>query len=280
MFIRIVLVLSLLLLTGSCSKNKNLDYDASNQLDPYQLYKEGLEAFEKNDFFFANKKFSKAEINFKSIDLAAKSAIMSSFSLYGINFYDEAVENLERYLKIYPADKNVIYAHYLIAIIYFEQISDETKDLDPLLKATEKINFFLNKFPNTDYATDLEFKKDLITNQIAAKELYVAKYYISTQKWVPAINRLKLIINKYDRTIFVEEALHRLVEIHYHIGLEDEAKKYAKILGYNYNSSEWFAQSYKVFNKDYKINELARTKKDDDAKSKENFFKRIIKIIK
>ncbi len=267
-------------MTSSCSGNKDLDYDTSNQADPYQLYKEGLQAFKKNDFFFANKKFSKAEINFKSIDLAAKSAIMSSFSLYGINFYDEAVENLERYLKIYPADKNVIYAHYLIAIIYFEQISDETKDLDPLLKATEKINFFLKKFPNTDYATDLEFKKDLITNQIAAKELYVAKYYISTQKWVPAINRLKLIINKYDRTIFVEEALHRLVEIHYHIGLEEEAKKYAKILGYNYNSSEWFAQSYRIFNKDYNINELTKAKKDDDAKSKENFFKRIIKIIK
>ena len=87
----------------------------------------------------------------------------------------------------------------------------------------------------------------MIQNQLAAKELFIAKYYISTQKWVPAINRFKIIIKKYDKTIFVEEALHRLIEIHYHIGLGEEAKKYAKILGYNYNSSEWYKQSYKIF---------------------------------
>ena len=143
----------------------------------------------------------------------------------------------------------------MTAIIYFEQISDEKKDIDPLLKAYDKINFFLGKYPKTDYAIDLKFKKDLIENQLAAKELYIAKYYISVKKWVPAINRLKIIIKKYDKTIFVEEALHRLVEIHYHIGLEEEAKKYASILGYNYNSGEWFEQTYKILNKDYKIKE-------------------------
>ena len=146
-----------------------------------------------------------------------------------------------------------MYAHYLSALVYYEQISDEKKDLEPLLKATKKINFFLNKYPNSEYAIDLKFKMDLITNQLAAKELYVAKYYISTQKWVPAINRLKVILKDYQETVFIEEALHRLVEIHYYLGLEDEAKKYAKILGYNYNSSEWFEQSYKLLNKDYKI---------------------------
>ena len=119
---------------------------------------------------------------------------MSAYSLYGINFYDEALENLNRYLKIYPADKNIIYAHFLIAIIYFEQISDEKKDIDPLIKANDKINFFLEKYPNTDYAIDLRFKKDLIENQLAAKEMYIAKYYISVKKWVPAIQRLKKLL--------------------------------------------------------------------------------------
>ena len=127
------------------------------------------------------------------------------------------------------------------------------KDLKPLLQADKKIDFFIKNYPDTDYAIDLRFKKDLIQNQLAAKELFIAKFYISTQKWIPAINRLKIIINKYDKTIFVEEALHRLVEIHYHIGIEDEAKKYANILGYNYNSSQWFEQSYKILNKDYDI---------------------------
>jgi len=127
----------------------------------------------------------------------------------------------------------------------------------------------------------LKFKKDLIQNQLAAKELFIAKYYISTQKWVPAISRLKIIVKKYDKTIFIEEALHRLVEIHYHIGLEEEAKKYAKILGYNYNSSKWFQQSYKVLNKDYNVKKnLNKKKAEDEQKKDKSFFKKIIKMIK
>ena len=213
-------------------------------------------------------------MNFDKVELAAKSSIMSSYSLYGIGFYEEALENLERYLKTYPADKNIIYAHYLIAIIYFEQIEDEKKDLKPLIDANNKIDFFLSEYPNSDYAIDLKFKKDLILNQLAAKELFVAKYYISTQKWVPAINRLKVIVNEYDKTVFIEEALHRLVETYYHLGLEGEAKKYAKILGYNYNSSEWFEQSYKIFNTKYNI------RKKENLKKEKNFFKKIIEMIK
>ena len=230
-------------------------------------------------FFFASKKFSDAELNFKNIEFAAKSSIMSAYSLYGINFYDEALENLNRYLKMYPANKNVVYAHFLIANIYFEQINDEAKDIDPLLKAYDKVNFFLDKYPKTDYAIDLKFKKDLIENQLAAKEMYIAKYYISVKKWVPAINRLKLILKKYEDTVFIEEALHRLVEIHYHIGLEEEANKYASILGYNYNSGEWFKQSYKVLNKEYKITKKINTnnKNKEDNKS---LIKKIIKMIK
>ncbi len=276
MLLRICLALSFLFFL-SCSKNEII-YKAEKSLDPFILYEEGLEAFQNNEYFFANKKFSQAELNFKNVDLAAKSAIMSSFALYGINFYEQANDNLVRFLRTYPSDKNVIYAHYLQAIIFFEQISDEKKDLKPLLEAQKKINFFLEKYPDTDYSIDLRFKKDLIENQLAAKELYVAKYYISTQKWVPAIKRLKLILEKYENTIFIEEALHRLVEIHYHLGLEEESKKYAKILGYNYNSSDWFKQSYKVFNKDYDLKNA--TNKKEIKKTDENFLKKIIKRIK
>ncbi len=281
MIFRTFVTLAIVISLYSCSNKKDeLAYQPQNQINAYDTYKEGLKAFEKNDFFFASKKFSEAELNFENIDLAAKSAIMSAYSLYGINFYDEALENLERYLKIYPSDKNVIYAHFLTAVIYFEQVSDEKKDIDPVLKASEKINFFLKKYPNTDYAIDLKFKKDLIENQLAAKELYIAKYYISVKKWVPAISRLKIIVKNYDKTIFIEEALHRLVEIHYHIGLEEEAKKYASILGYNYNSGDWFKQTYKILNKEYKI-----TKKIDQTDKKKNendksFIKKIIKMIK
>jgi outer membrane protein assembly factor BamD len=278
MFSRIFLVISLVLTFYSCSKDEAI-YNPKDSINPYIVYKEGIEAFEQNNFFLANKKFSEAELNFKNVEFAAKASIMSSFSLYGINFYNDAIENLERYLKKYPADKNVIYAHYLIAIIYFEQIEDEKKDLKPLLDASKKIDFFLNKYPNTDYSIDLKFKKDLIQNQLAAKELFIAKYYVSTQKWVPAIKRLKVIVENYDKTVFIEEALHRLVEIHYYIGLENEAKKYAKILGYNYNSSEWFEQSYKILNKDY-VKKKKLIAKDNKAENKKGFFKKIIQMIK
>tara|TARA_B000000557_G_scaffold262146_1_gene262385 strand:- start:458 stop:1288 length:831 start_codon:yes stop_codon:yes gene_type:complete len=273
---KLLLIIGIILIFQSCSK-KDLSLEKKEIVDPYNLYKEGMQAFKKNDYFFANKKFSEAELNFQNIDYAAKAALMSSYALYGINFYNQAIESLERYLKMYPGDKNVIYAHYLLAVIYFEQISDEKKDLEPLINAKNKIDFFINKYPGSDYALDLSFKKDLIQNQLAAKELFVAKHYISVKKWVPAINRLKIIIEKFDKTIFVEEALHRLVEIHYHLGLENEAKKYASILGYNYNSSKWFQQSYKILDKDYKIVDLA---KKEQGKKEESLFKKIIKKIK
>ena len=273
---KLLLIIGIILIFQSCSK-KDLSLEKKEIVDPYNLYKEGMQAFKKNDYFFANKKFSEAELNFQNIDYAAKAALMSSYALYGINFYNQAIESLERYLKMYPGDKNVIYAHYLLAVIYFEQISDEKKDLEPLINAKNKIDFFLKKYPGSDYALDLTFKNDLIQNQLAAKELFIAKHYISVKKWVPAINRLKLIIEKFDKTVFVEEALHRLVEIHYHLGLENEAKKYASILGYNYNSSKWFQQSYKILDKDYKIVDLA---KKEQGKKEESLFKKIIKKIK
>ena len=273
MFQKIILILILVFSAVSCSKNETL-YEPKDKIDGHKLYTDGLNSFMKGDYFYAEKKFSEAELNFENVDFAAKAAIMSSYSFYAINFYDEALFNLERYIKKYSADKNIVYGHYLIAIVHYEQISDEKKDLKPLVDANLKIDFFLNKYPGSEYAIDLKFKKDLIQNQLAAKELFVAKFYISTQKWVPAINRLKIIVEEYQKTIFIEEALHRLVEIHHYLGLEDEAKKYATILGYNYNTSEWFEQSYKVLNKKYKIPKKTEPKKD------KSFFKKILNKIK
>lgn len=271
MIIRLIIIFFLILIT-SCSKKEEV-YELKPKTDPYIIYKEAYKAFENGDYFFAQKKFFEAELSLEIIEHAAKASIMASYSLYSINFYEEALESIERFLKKYPSNENTIYAHYLIAIIYFEQITDEKKDMNPLLKSKEKIDFFIKKYPNTEYAIDLNFKKDLIINQMAAKELFVAKYYISTQKWIPAINRLKIIIKDYDKTIFVEEALHRLVEINYYVGLEQEAKKYASILGYNYNSSEWFKQSYKLLNEDYDLIQNKKVKK-------ENLIQKIIKKIK
>ena len=267
-----IFIVSTILLI-SCSK-ENPDYQLKPKEDPYKIYNEAYEAFEKGDYFYAQKKFLEVELSIEKVEVASKASIMASYSLYSINFYDEALENLNKYLKKYPANKEAIYAEYLIAIIYFEQIKDETKDAEPINKAKQKIDNFLKKYPNTEYALDLKFKNDLIINQMAAKELYVAKYYISVQKWIPAINRLKVIVEKYDQTIFIEEALYRLVEINYFIGLKKEAEKYASILGYNYNSSEWHKQSYKILNKNYEL------LKKDKFKKKDNLMNRIINKIR
>ena len=268
---RIILICGLVIFLSSCSKKEPL-YQPSVKADPYKLYQEGYDSLVKNDYFFASKKFAEAELNFDKVDLAAKAAMMTSYALYGINFYDEAVDNLERFINTYPANKNIMYAHYLLAIIYYEQISDETKDLKPLLNAKEKINFFIETYPDSDYAIDLKFKLDLVINQLAAKELLIARYYIKNEKWIPAINRLKIIVEKYDKTIFIEEALHRLVEIYYKIGLENEAKSAAALLGYNYNSSEWYEKSYKILNKNYKPIQI-------DKKKDTSLIKRTIKKI-
>ena len=199
---------------------------------------------------------------------ASKASLMASYADYSRNAYSNAIFALERHIKIYPADKNIPYAHYLMAMCYYEQILDEKKDLEPLLKAKEKFEFVMQEYPNTDYATDARFKIDLIIDQLAAKEMSIARYYMKTTKWIPALNRLKIVVKNYDTTVYIEEALHRLVEIYYKIGLVEEAQKVASVLGYNYASGEWYKNSYRVFNKSYKTEQMTKKEKDSFIKKK------------
>jgi len=274
MYHKFIYFFLILFLVFSCTKKEPVaNKIPSDKEKALEIYKEAVAAMDEGDYFYASKKFSESETILSSVELSSKASLMSSYCLYLINFYDEAIENLEKFIKKYPADKNIPYAHYLITISLYERILDEEKDLEPLLSSKEKIQFFLKNYPDTEYALDLKFKMDLINNQLAAKELYIAKYYIKTQKWIAAINRLKKIVSDYNETIFIEEALHRLVEVYYKIGLEEEAKSSAALLGYNYNSSEWYQQSYKILNKDYKIEKNKNTKKND------SLIKRTIKRI-
>jgi len=273
---KILISLALFLFLISCGgkEDQTIKPPTTNE-EAIQTYQEALNGLTRGDYLYASRKFSEAEGMLDEIDWASKSALMSSYCLYNINLYDEAVLNLERFIKIYPASPYVSYAHYLIAISYYEQILDEEKDIQPLIISKKKIESYIKKFPDTDYAIDLKFKLDLVINQLAAKELSIARYYIKNEKWIPAINRLKIIVEDYDKTIFVEEALHRLVEIYYKIGLEEEAKVAAVLLGYNYNSSEWYERSYKILNKDY---DPIKIKKDKDNEG-ESLIKRTIKKI-
>ena len=254
MYQKIFFIFFIFIFITECSKKEEISVKPPDDKESYKIYGEALEAMNQREFFFAAKKFSEAEKILPVVEHSAKALLMSSFCYYTINFHEEAISSLENFLRKYPADKNVQYASYLIALSNYEQILDEKKDLNPLIKTKKIIETYIENYPDTDYTLDLKFKLDLIKNQLAAKEVYVAKYYIETQKWIPAINRLKIVIKDYDETIYVEEALHRLVEIYYNLGLIGEAEKTAKILGYNYNSSKWYENSYALLNKDYRKN--------------------------
>ena len=260
----IVFLISALLIL-SCSKKDKIEATLEEGTIKEQMilaYKEGLKFLEEGDALYASKKFNEAEILFPQSIWAPKSSVMSAYSLYYYNYYGDAIFQLERHLKNYPNDKNLAYVHYLIAICYFEKLSDEKKDLDPLIQTQKKFEYIINNYPNTDFAIDSKYKLDLILDMLAAKEMYIGRHYMETEKWIGAINRFKNVINNYDDTVYVEEALHRLVEIYYKIGLIDEAKKVAYVLGYNYGSGKWYENSYRVFNKSYETVKIGKKKKD------------------
>ena len=253
---RALYLISILLIFVSCSKNnieKSIIKEKSLELQVLEAYNIGKEALEGGDVLYAAKKFNEAETLFPQSDLAPKSALMAAYSYYIQDYYGDSVAELQRFIRVYPYHKNIPYAHYLLGICYFEQIVDEKKDLESIKNAKTKFNFILKEYPNTEYALDADFKISLINDILASKEMYIGRYYFDKKKWIPAINRFRTVIDDYDTTIYTAEALHRLVEVHYTIGLIDEAEKYAQILGYNYGSSEWYQNTYSLFNKNYKI---------------------------
>ena len=249
----IILIIPLI----SCSNNKiNKSQIKEKDLESEVLeaFEAGLKSLKDGDVIFASKKFNEAETLFPQSKWAPKSSLMAAYSYYSQDYYEDSILELERFLEIYPFHENIDYAYYLLGLCWYEQIIDEKKDLQTIIKAKEKFSYLIKNFPNTEYALDAEFKIDLINDTLAAKEMYVGRYYFNQKKWIPAINRFRIIVDDYETTIYTEEALHRLVEVYYTIGLKDEAKKYATLLGYNYQSSQWYEKSYSVFNKMYEKN--------------------------
>ena len=259
----------------SCSKDqpkKSLIKEKNLELQVLETYKEGINSLEAGDVLFAAKKFNETEILFPQSVWAPKSSLMAAYAYYSQDYYNDAIAELERFLKIYSNNKNLDYAYYLLAICYYEQIMDEKKDLQAIENSKKNFEILIKNFPKTNYALDSEFKLDLINDILAAKEMYIGRYYFDKKKWIPAINRFKTIINDYQTTIYVEEALHRLVEVHYMIGLKNEAKKYAKLLGYNYQSSKWYEQSYSIFYDKYKKADKIKNKKKSTLKKIQSLF--------
>ena len=254
-FFKFFCLLIFISITISCTKEKvkkSVINEKSLDAQVYEAYQKGMDSLEVGDVLFAAKKFNEAEILFPQSEWAPKSALMAAYSYYTQDYYKDAIAELERFIRVYPYYKDIDYAYYLLAISHYEQIVDEKKDLQSIIDAKKNFSLLIKDYPNTEYALDAEFKLDLINDILASKEMYLGRYYLQKKKWIPAINRFRTIIDEYDTTIYTEEALHRLVEVYYIIGLKDEAEKYAKLLSYNYQSSKWYEQSYSVFNKKYK----------------------------
>ena len=267
-------LLSLLIL-ASCAKDNienSVIKEKSLELQILEVYDIGKDALESGDVLYAAKKFNEVETLFPQSDLAPRSALMAAYSYYIQDYYSDTIAELERFIKVYPFHKDVPYAHYLMGVCYFEQIIDEKKDLQSIKNAKVKFNFILKEYPNTEYALDAEFKISLIDDILASKEMYIGRYYFDKKKWISAINRFRTVIDNYDTTIYTAEALHRLVEVHYTIGLIEEAEKYAQLLGYNYGSSEWYQNTYSFFNKNYKIRKKNRLQ-EIKRKNKKRFKK-------
>ena len=248
------LLIIVFIFLNSCSKDEkkiSIIEEKEINLQMIDAYKEGVKALEEGDVIFAAKKFNEAEILFPQSEWAPRAVLMAAYSYYSQNYYGDTIYELERFIKTYPNDQRLNYAHYLLAICYYEEVIDEKKDLGPLVKAQSEFKFIIKNYPDSDFALDSKFKLDLINDVLASKEIYLGRYYIKREKWVAALNRFKNVVDNYNTTIYIDEALHRLVEIHYRLGLIEESKKYAAVLGYNYQSSKWYHASYAIFNRDY-----------------------------
>ena len=262
----LVIMISLIVVTACSSDTQNVKLikETNQKEEMISSYKAGVDLLNVGDYFAASKKFLEAEILFPQSKWAPKSVLMASYSYFLQGYYTLSIENIKRYLKTYPKDENKPYAHYLLAMCYYETIEGEKKDLAPLVLSKKELNFVIENYPDTDFAYDARFKIDLINDTLAAKEVYLGRHYIKKKKWIPALNRFKNVLNNYETTVHVEEAIHRLVEIYYKLGMEQESLKYASLLGYNYNSGEWYKETYRIFNKKYKVS----VPKNEKQKSK------------
>ena len=269
--------LLIIILTLSCSKKEEkvtILKEKNLETQMIEVYNQALKEFERGDVIYAGKKFSEAELLYPQSIWAPRAVLMSAYGYFSQGYYKDAINDLERFLVKYKNHPQTDYAYYLLALCHYDQIVDEKKDFNEILKAKKYFEILIDKYPNTDYASDSKFKLEFIVEIMASKEMYLARYYVQREKWIPAINRFKKVVNDFDTTIYVEEALHRLVELHYKVGLIDEAEKYAKLLGYNYQSSKWYEASYKILNKNYQ--KQTKIIKDD----KESILKKFKKLFK
>jgi outer membrane protein assembly factor BamD len=236
----------LVLAVAGCSSNDDEQDYVERPVD--ELYNEALDQLKGNNPRQAAQDFEEVERQHPYSQWATRAQIMAAYAFYQADAYDDAVAAARRFIDLHPGHQDVPYAYYLIGVSYYEQISDVGRDQKNTELALEAFEELIRRFPDSDYARDAGLKADLARDHLAGKEMNIGRYYLRRGKYVAAINRFQSVIDRYQSTTHVPEALHRLTEAYMSLGVADEARRTAAVLGYNFPSSIWYQDSYALIN--------------------------------
>lgn len=239
-----IIIISLAI--SGCKSKKN---DDDIILPSAKLYKDGLSLLEKQKYSQAAEQFGRIFYQNPGDSITPQAELMQSYSLFLAGQYEEAIDVLDTFIKLHPANEDIEYAYYLKALSYYMQISNVQLDQSRTLLAKLSFEDVINFFPKTKYAIDAALKIDLVNDHLAGKEMYIGRYYLKKNNPIAAINRFELVIDNYQTTSHTPEALYRLVESYSMLGLNAEAKKYASVLGHNYPDSQWYRYSTSLVSK-------------------------------
>ncbi|MBO0334215.1 outer membrane protein assembly factor BamD [Sneathiella sp. CAU 1612] len=240
--------LLLLILVAGCSSNEP---EAYVERPVEELYNQALADLNSENYFEAAKGFDEVERQHPYSVWSTKAQIMSAFAYYQSNEYDQAILAAERFIELHPGNKDVAYAYYLVAISYYEQITGVERDQKVTRQALDALQNLVRRFPNTEYAQDARLKIDLTRDHLAGKEMAIGRYYLGQKYMIGAINRFRIVVEQYQTTTHVPEALHRLTEAYLTLGITEEAQTAAAVLGYNFPGSEWYQDSYALLDQNY-----------------------------
>ena len=229
-------------LLSACSEKK----DEYVERPVEELYNEAMDLVDAGEYYPAAKSFDEVERQHPYSVWATKAQLMNAYVLYERNKYADSLVALDRFIQLHPGNKDAPYAYYLKGLCYYEQITDVARDQKMTEMALKSLQEVVDRYPASSYARDAKLKVDLARDHLAGKEMAIARYYQQHDQWLAALNRYKVVIEQYQTTSHVPEALHRMVEIYLTLGLEDEARKTAAVLGHNFPGSEWYGDTFSV----------------------------------
>ncbi len=244
-----ILLIACVALVAACSSDKEKKKFAYVEKPVETLYADAAKMLERKRYDEAVELFEEVERQHPYSSWARRAMLMKAFARYQKNDYDEAIEALDQFITLHPGNKDAPYAYYLKAMCFYEQISDVGRDQEKTDNAVTSLSDVLKRYPGTEYARDARLKLDLTYDHLAGKEMYIGRYYLKENKHIAAINRFKYVVDHYQTTDHVPEALHRLVEAYLQLGIVDEARSAAAVLGYNYPGSKWYEDTYRLFEK-------------------------------